>query len=269
MTGQTNWWHDFFSGLALDFVQHSRDEERTREEAGFVQQALGLPLDAKILDVPCGAGRLSLVMASLGYRVTGVDISLPLLEAARAEADVQRLAVNWERRDMRDLPWQREFDGAVCFWSSFGYFDEQGNAAFLAAVSNSLKRGARFLLDTPLIETRLPEMEAEARVWWPVGDLLALEDRRFDHETSRVESEWTFMHHGQIEKKSLSLRLYTYHELGGLLEQAGFGDHQAYGSLDLEPFALGSTWLYMVTTKLSDPHQASMDESAAGNPRHH
>ena len=253
MGEHTNWWQEFFPGSALDFVKYSRDEEQTQEEADFVQQALGLAIDAKILDVPCGGGRLSLEMASRGYRVTGVDISLPLLEAARVKADVQRVAINWEHRDMRDIPWLGEFDGAVCFWSSFGYFDEQGNADFLRAVSNALKPGARFLLDTPLVETRLPEMEAEARVWWPVGDLLALEDRRFDHESSRVESEWTFVHHGQIEKKSLSLRLYTYRELCCLLEQAGFGTHQAYGTLDWEPFALGSTWLYLVTTKLEDP----------------
>ena len=253
MSDHTGWWQDFFSGSALEFVKYSRDEENTQEEADFIQQALGLPLDAKILDVPCGGGRLSLEMASRGYQVTGVDFSLPLLEAARVKADVQPVAISWEHRDMRDLPWSGEFDGAVCFWSSFGYFGEQGNADFLRAVSNALKPGARFLLDTPLVETRLPEMEAEARVWWPVGDLLALEDRRFDHVNSRVESEWTFVHHGQIEKKSLSLRLYTYRELSCLLEQAGFGKHQAYGTLDWEPFTLGSTWLYLVTTKLEDP----------------
>ena len=253
MSEQTEWWHEFFSGSALDFVRHSRDDEQTQEEADYVQQALGLPLGSKILDVPCGGGRLSLELASRGYQVTGVDLSLPLLEAAKVEADVQQLAISWEHRDMRDLPWPGEFDGAVCFWSSFGYFDEQGNADFLRAVSDALKPGARFLLDTPLIETRLPEMESEAKVWWQAGDLLALEDRSFDHVNSRVESEWTFVHQGQIEKKSLSLRLYTYRELCSLLELAGFGNHLAYGTVDLEPFALGSTWLYMVTTKLGAP----------------
>jgi len=253
MSDQTDWWREFFSGQVLDFVQHSRDEEQTHAEADYVQQALGLPLDSKILDVPCGGGRLSLELASRGYRVTGVDISLPLLEDAKARADAQGLPISWEHRDMRDLPWPGEFDGAVCFWSSFGYFDEQGNADFLRAVSNALKPGARFLLDTPLVETRLPEMEAEAKVWWKVGDLLALEDRRFDHVTSRVESEWTFVRDGQTERKHLSLRLYTYRELCRLLDQAGFGNHRAYGNLDCEPFALGSTWLYLVTTKLEDP----------------
>ena len=253
MSEPTEWWHEFFSGSALDFVRHSRDDEQTQEEADFVQQALGLALGSKVLDVPCGGGRLSLELASRGYQVTGVDISLPLLDAAKVEADVQRLAIDWEHRDMRDLPWPGEFDGAICFWSSFGYFDEQGNADFLKAVSDALKPGARFLLDTPLIETRLPEMESEEKVWWQAGELLALEDRRFDHVSSRVESEWTFVHRGQIEKKPLSLRLYTYRELCSLLELAGFGNHLAYGTVDLEPFSLGSNWLYMVTTKLGAP----------------
>ena len=90
----------------------------------------------------------------------------------------------------------------------------------------------------------------EERVWWPVEELLALEERNFDHVNSRVESEWTFVRDGRVEKKSLSLRLYTYRELCGLLEQAGFGEHQGYGSLEWEPFELGASWLYMVTTKL-------------------
>ena len=234
----------------MDFVRHSRDEEDTHAEADFLQEALGLPLDSRLLDVPCGGGRLSLEMASRGYRVTGVDISAPLLEDAKIQADIRGSAVTWKRRDMRDLPWPGEFDGAFCFWSSFGYFDDAGNLEFLKAVANSLKPGAPFLIDTPLIETRLPEMENQERIWWPVGDLLALEERSFDHVTSRVESEWTFVRGNQMEKRILSLRLYTYRELCTMLEEAGFGNHRAYGSLDWEPFELGSTWLYLVTTKL-------------------
>ena len=72
-----------------------------------------------------------------------------------------------------------------------------------------------------------------------------------------MESKWTFIRDGQqgaqTTKKLLSLRLYTYRELSHLLEQAGFADHQAYGSLDWEPFGLGSTWLYLATTKFTDP----------------
>ena len=92
-------------------------------------------------------------------------------------------------------------------------------------------------------------MEAEALGMVGVEDLLALENRRFDHVTSRVESDWTFIRDGQTETKHLSLRLYTYRELCGLLDQGGFGDHWAYGSLDRDRYDRHSTWLYLVTNK--------------------
>ena len=247
---QPEWWHEFFSGSALDFVRQARDAEDTAEEANFVQEALGLPLGASILDVPCGGGRLTLELAARGYRVTGVDFSEPLLRPARAEAKARGLDVEWHHADMRQLPGTAEFDGALCFWNSFGYFDERGNADFLRAISSTLKPGAPFLLDTPLLETRLPEMESQERVWWPVGDMLALEERSFDHANSRILSKWTFVQEGRVETKSLSLRLYSYRELTRLLEQAGFGNHRAYASLEWEPFELGARWLYLVTTKM-------------------
>lgn len=252
MNNQAEWWEGFFAGPVLDFVRHSRDDQQTQAEADFLQEAMGLPAGAHILDVPCGGGRLSLEMARRGYRITGVDFSRELLESARAQAETQGLDCAWEKLDMRRLPWSQTFDGAFCFWSSFGYFDEAGNADFLRAVARTLKPGAPLVMDTPLLETRLPEMAAEERVWWPVGDLLALEERRFDHVSSRVESDWTFVQGGRRETKRLSVRLYTYRELAGLLEQAGFGQHEAYGSLDWEPFELGAPWLYLVTRRLAE-----------------
>jgi cyclopropane fatty-acyl-phospholipid synthase-like methyltransferase len=250
VTDHPEWWQEFFSGLALDYVRHSRDDEDTFAESDFIQEALELPEGSRLLDVPCGGGRLTLEMASRGYRVIGVDNSPDLIADATSQIDIERSPVTFEQRDMRDLPWQEEFDGAFCFWSSFGYFDDAGNLDFLKAVHNALKPGASLVLDTPLIETRLPEMESQERIWFPVGDLLALEERGFDHVNSRVESEWTFIRGSEVEQKLLSLRLYTYRELCAMLDEAGFGNHQAYGSLDWEPFELGATWLYMVTTKV-------------------
>ena len=183
-----NWWADFFSGLCLDFIRASRNEEQTRAEMGFIQRALGLPTRSRVLDVPCGGGRLSLELASFGYRVTGIDQSPQLLQSAGTSASARSLTVDWQQRDMRDLPWDGEFDGAICFWGSFGYFDDEGNAEFLRSIGRCLKPGARLIFDTPLIETRLAEVLDEPRVWQEVENLLVLEERGFDHETSRVES---------------------------------------------------------------------------------
>ncbi len=104
MSDQPEWWREFFDGPVLEFVRHSRDEGQTLADADFIQEALGLATGSKLLDVPCGGGRLSLEMASRGYDVTGVDFSLSLLEDAKGKADAQGLQISFEARDMRDLP---------------------------------------------------------------------------------------------------------------------------------------------------------------------
>jgi ubiquinone/menaquinone biosynthesis C-methylase UbiE len=60
------------------------------------------PLD--VLDVGCGTGYLSLLLAELGHRVTGVDQSPAMLELARAKAVAAGLAVRFEVGDADALP---------------------------------------------------------------------------------------------------------------------------------------------------------------------
>src|SRR5207247_5091420 len=120
-------------GVAVELWLQALPREHIEREADFLARMLDVPSGAELLDVPCGAGRLSLALAQRGYQMTGVDWSVEFLNHARS-ADT-RQCVNWERRDMRDLPWRGRFDGAFCVGNSFGYLDEEGNATFLGAVA--------------------------------------------------------------------------------------------------------------------------------------
>lgn len=60
--------------------------------SSFARKALqvdGTALD--VLDIPCGFGRHSLWLASLGHRVTGIDISTERIDQARSSAQAQAL----------------------------------------------------------------------------------------------------------------------------------------------------------------------------------
>ncbi len=245
---QTEWWVQFFSGVALDLWRQATTEEQTRAEAVFIEKLLQLPPRTKVLDVPCGEGRLSLKLASRGYQVTGVDIALPFLEDARSKAAERGLSIGWEHRDMRNLPWQAEFDGAFCFGNSFGYFDDAGNANFLKSVARALKPGARFILEAnEIAETTLPEFKE--RFWVPVGNILFLVESRYDHVQGCIDREYTFVRDGKVETRSAIHRIYSYRELCRLLEEAGFANSEGFSSLTKEPFKLGSERLLLVTTK--------------------
>jgi SAM-dependent methyltransferase len=243
-----DWWRTFFTGLAVDVWLQAMPEDTTRSEADFVQKVLAVRPPAKLLDVPCGGGRHCLALAARGYAMTGVDISPIFLDAARKQANEKRLSVRWEEREMSDLPWQGEFDGAFCLGNSFGYLTDEGNAAFLKAVAGSLKPGARFLINTgALLETVMPSLQE--RAWMKIGDSYFLPDRRYDPMSGRLEVEYTFIRGGRIETKPTSTRLYTYREFRKLLEEAGFSDLQAYSSMNQEPFQYGAKQLFMVATR--------------------
>ena len=82
-----------------------------------------------------------------------------------------------------------------------------------------------------------------------VGDILFVEDNRYDHETGRLETDYTFVRGNQTEKKFGSHRLYTIREYKALLAEAGFEDTQSFGSIDGKPYAFGSGGLYFVAAK--------------------
>jgi SAM-dependent methyltransferase len=240
------WWKEFFTGVVVDMWLAAVPEQHTRAEVEFIRKMVRVEPPARLLDVPCGGGRHSLALAELGYRVTGVDGSAELLRAARA-AEKKNLSVAFEHRDMRDLRWRGEFDAAVCFGNSFGYLDDEGNAAFLAAVRRTLRPGARFVLEYPMVlEARLPRFRE--RSWAEIGGIFFLEDEAYDPATGRVVTEYTFVRNGEVVKRRASHRSYPYREVRALLEAAGFIQVEAYGSLAGESYEWKSESLLLVAT---------------------
>jgi len=236
-----NWWEDFFEGLSVQLWLDAVPGEFTEREADRISAALAAPAGAEILDVPCGGGRLSLALAARGHRVTGVDSSREFL--AHAAASPGAATVAWERRDMRDLPWPARFDGAFCVGNSFGYLDDDGDAAFLRAVAAALRPGGRFVLETPMVLEQLLG-HLQDRPWWKVGEMFLLVKNDYDHTRSRLEIEYTFMGNGRTEVRRGSHRAYRFAELRDLLKTSGFDDVDV-----VEPWTRGDAMTTFIATR--------------------
>jgi len=94
-----------------DYGRFSRYMERDAE--AFYRR---LPINpgARLLDVACGAGQLSLIAARAGARVTGCDIASNWLAQARRRAAAEGLSVVFDEGDAEALPYgDGTFDAVV------------------------------------------------------------------------------------------------------------------------------------------------------------
>jgi cyclopropane fatty-acyl-phospholipid synthase-like methyltransferase len=242
------WWERFFETGPWQEVQLGWSSvEDASEQAERVIRALGLEPGLRVLDVPCGDGRLAVELAGHGLRVTGVDLTERFLDAGRVRAAERGVAVDLRAGDMRDRLGVEGVDAAVCFWGSFGYFDEDGNRRQAAAVAEALRPGGRYLIDTVSAETLAAHFRP--RNWFEADGTTVTMETTMNLGAGRVETTWTFLRpRAEPVVRRSSVRAYTVHELTDLLGDVGF---HAFTALDaeLEPFDLGSDRLWLIATK--------------------
>lgn len=264
MTIPTNWYETFFHGVTLDLWRRAISPDQTKAEAEFLIQNLNCEPGARILDVPCGNGRLAFALAQRGFRVTGIDIASEFIDEARTYAAnqpaklrtlTQPLPEGEEKigggsdfvlGDMRQIEGDGIYDGAFCFGNSFGFLAYADTEKFLAGVARALKPRGRFIVNTAMAaESALPDFEAESR--HELGDIVMTITEQYNAEEGCVDSEYVFERNGVTESRKAKHWIYTVAEIRRMLERAGFEVLSCYGSLKGEPFKLGSRELFVVS----------------------
>ncbi len=211
--------------------------ERTTGEVDALEELLGVGPGAALLDVGCGFGRHSIEFARRGYRVTGIDPSPTMIDAATLAAERSASAGSLDvdflvaRAEAVELPGRR-FAGAVCLFTTLGQVGPSGddNRALLANVATMLEPGARLIVEVP--------QQAAAVAGLVESDIFDRPDgkteisRRYDPATGRVSETFVLSDHdGRQRRFELEYRLYSAAELTGLLAEAGFTEVGLAGSL--------------------------------------
>ena len=86
-------------------------------EMWLIHRAMMLvPNTHRVLDVPCGEGRVMLDLAKRGYAVTGADLSEEMANVARQAAAASGLTCPVHREDLQKLTFpDGSFDTVICF----------------------------------------------------------------------------------------------------------------------------------------------------------
>ncbi len=131
-------------------------------EAAYVNSLIGkyLPGSSNILDLGCGTGKHDLLLAEIGYQVTGVDMSEEMLVVANSKlaaittrpSSLNNLApspsLNFVHGDIRSVRLGSSFDVVISLFHVMSY--QTGNqdlADVFATVRAHLKLGGIFIFD--------------------------------------------------------------------------------------------------------------------------
>jgi SAM-dependent methyltransferase len=200
-------------------------EPRSDDEVALILRLLELPPGAEVLDAPCGHGRIANRVSSLGYRVVGLDATPLFLDVARSAGS----AVEYVEGDLRAMPFEGRFDAAINWFSSFGYFDDEGNRAVLEGFRRALKPGGKLLIEQASRDFLLANLPASGQAVWlgERGDDLLIDKVSYDPAAGRSTTERIVVRDGKVRRMHFSLAQPTASELARMLREAGFDDVRA------------------------------------------
>ncbi|MGO9560073.1 MAG: class I SAM-dependent methyltransferase [Acidimicrobiales bacterium] len=227
----------------LHFYVPMLNDERNRAEVDEIVETLDLNAGDRVLDAPCGHGRISNLLASRGMVVTGVDQSALFLSKAEADAAAQGGPVpKYLRGDLRELPLDEggelvnggvcestlagAFDAVLCWFTSFGYFDDDGNRKVLSEFYRALRPGGMLLIETmhrdAFVRGFTPEPFAHVTPAGEDGKDLEIDVTTFDSEIGSLRTRRTVVRDGVVSSHVFTIRLPALTEFRQWLGEAGF-----------------------------------------------
>jgi SAM-dependent methyltransferase len=230
----------------LYFYASVLTDERNDAETDVIWAVLALEPGMDVLDLGCGHGRIANRLAARGCRVTGLDTTPLFLERARADAAERGVEVDYVEGDMRLLPWSERFDRVLVWFTTYGYFGDDGNRRVLAEAHRALRSGGKLA-----IEHHNRDVYVRRLLPFTVGERdgnLMVDRHRFDVQTGRSIDERFVVRDGRVRRAEYSVRYFTFTELRDWLLAAGFERVDGYDSGGGE-LTSESRWMIVLGTR--------------------
>ena len=142
---EKEWYKAWFNSPFYHKLYFGQNEEDAKEFILRLLNYLKPGPSSRMLDVACGKGRHSRMLANQGYDVTGIDLSFASIEYAK---QFENDTLHFYQHDMRLPMWINYFDYAFNFFTSFGYFaTRREHDDAIDTMAKSLKKGGIILFD--------------------------------------------------------------------------------------------------------------------------
>lgn len=239
------WFQEWFDEDYLDLYAH----RNAGEAEGFVAilwDYLKPDPPALVADISCGPGRHAAAFAKRGARIIGLDLSRPMLRAARDTLTEYQARTGLVRGDVRHLPLTGGFNLVVSLFTSFGYFEseEENNAAF-AELARITAPGGELVIDVVNPVWLRQNFTPDSRRDVPGGTIT--ERRRL--EGNRVLKDIRIEKAGRVREARESVRMYTQKELTELAAGQNLSVESWWGDYAGADFTADSPRLILMAKK--------------------
>lgn len=209
----------------------------------------------KVMDLACGTGNISILLARRGYDVTGVDLSEEMLAIAEQKARSAGARVRLYRQDMSRFQAPERMDCVVCFCDSLNYLtDPRDVEQTFASVYRALRPGGIFLFDVHSLY-KIREIFGNETFHWVDDDLVYIWDCQLE-ESDEIYHFLTFFAkeddglYRRFEETHVQ-RGYSAQQLQTWLVDAGFVNIRLQADFQNEPPVRSSERLFFSCQKRS------------------
>jgi len=224
---KTTWYASWFDTPYYHILYKDRDNNEAESFMHTLTNYLNIPEGGKILDLACGKGRHAVYLNSIGYDVTGVDLSENSIEFAK---QFENDTLHFDVHDMCK-PYKQQFDAVFNLFTSFGYFDkEEDNLNTIKAIKEDLNEYAFGVIDfmnTEFIIDNLVPKETKT------VDGIEFKLKRYV-DNGYILKDIEFTYEGVDYSYQERVRAFTLEDFKTLFEEAGvylldiFGDYKLH-----------------------------------------
>ena len=225
----TEWFSSWFDTPFYHILYKDRDDVEAHAFMDTLTRYLNLPEGGRILDLACGRGRHSVYLNTLGYEVTGVDLSESSIDFAK---QFENENLRFKVHDMCK-PLNQKFDAVFNLFTSFGYFDEDiDNLKTIKSIKKELNTtcfgvidfmNSRYVMEHLVFE--------EVKVVEGITFFL----RRYKQD-GYIIKDIDFVHNGKDYSFQERVRAFTLSDFETLFEQAGVHLLDIFGDYKLSTF---------------------------------
>jgi len=253
------WFRDWFSSPFYHRLYFEHDEREAEEFIHKLVNFLQPKPGARMVDIACGRGRHSCMLAKLGFDVTGFDLSFESIDYAKdsiGESD----NLSFYQHDVRYPFWVNYFDYAFNFFTSFGYLaTRREHDDAIRTIATSLKPGGIFVIDylnTHYVEDHLVHNELKNVAG------TSYQIRRWDDETRFYKK--IIIHDASLVVPEEHTERVAKFSLGDFTDMLSFQNMQVlevFGDHNLSPYDIRKTPRLIIVAKkksrLSDEQESN------------